>query len=128
MNQINVERRGFPKSLLDGLYPLPRPYLNESQWERHHHIDLIDMTLDELYAEQRRLRYRLDYEVKSDAWLLARRDAIVTHIGDRRSKSRRAGRTDKASGATRSGRDNAGAAHEPPAQQIPAFTPMRGSR
>ena len=65
-----------PSRWLEKLYALPRPTANIEEWERSRHHDLPAMDSNELELEAHRIRHRLAYDPRPDAWLLERREAV----------------------------------------------------
>jgi hypothetical protein len=69
---------------LDRLYLQPDPCETIGEFERFTHRDLHYMSLEELYREKRRLRYRLDFDDQPTAWMLERLQALLHAITLRR--------------------------------------------
>lgn len=69
---------------LEWMYGVPDPIRSHEECERYHHRDLQGMTGPELRLDFDRLRHRLMWDERPDAWLLERLDALERMIHEPR--------------------------------------------
>jgi hypothetical protein len=62
--------------VLNMIYPLPQPMANDEEWRRAHHEDLVELTVNQLRAEEARAELRLLLDSAPSEWLTERLCAV----------------------------------------------------
>lgn len=84
----HIRHRDRLRAAAERAYPIPRWLDSNVEWARHHHLDLPLMSIDELYAERRRVWRRADDERPPHPWLHERVQAIEAELRHRRQPGR----------------------------------------
>lgn len=74
--------------LLDLLVPIPDESLNLAEAYRWRHWDVPRLPLEELAAELRRVRWRLDFDPDPHPWLVTRLVAVRAALTQRQEEHR----------------------------------------
>jgi hypothetical protein len=85
-SQHPLSEKELDRWFLDRLCPIPRPLETDTELRRSKHLDLGDLSDDELFAERRRCRNRLDYDPNPIQWLKDRLRLVHQEIGKRKSQ------------------------------------------
>jgi len=80
--------RAQKRQLLDLLVPIPDESVNLAEAHRLRHWDLPALPVDELAAELRRVRWRLDFDPDPHPWLVDRLAAVRAALTRRQDGGR----------------------------------------